>query len=157
MSEADVDARLAAAENGEERVEILREEVAEREDRLTDLRERCGVLKTERRRVKRTYAEHLAPSSVLEADELTERFSLDELREKCDDVDTEAATLADTEPAVLSGDSTRANTTLTEADRERVAELEARLDALPDRDEGLAAQERALVEEELADLRGEPT
>jgi hypothetical protein len=156
VSEADVDARLAAAEDTAERVEILREEVADREDRLTELREKRGVLKTERRRVKRAYAEQLAPSSVLDADEFTERFSLTELREKCDDHESAASTLDAVEPAVLSGGGSRPNTTLTEADRERVAELEARLEALPDRDDGLAAQERAIVEEELADLRGEP-
>ena len=154
---SDVDARLAAAESEEARLGILREEIADREDRLTELREEHDALKSERDRVKRTFAEALAPHTAFDVEELTERFTLDELREKCDALDTASTTsLAEVEPAVLSGGGERQVATLSPADRERVAELEARLDALPDRDDGLAAQERALVEEELADLRGEP-
>jgi len=152
---SDVEARLAAAEDTEARVEILREEVAAREDRIAELQQTRDRFETERETLKQQLAEALAPHTVLDAADLVENFTLEELRAKEPDHSDRQATLSDTEPAVLSGGSERQHTTLSPAARERAAELEARLDELPDHDRGLAARQREHIEEQLADLRGE--
>jgi len=109
--------------------------------------------------VVRAYSEALAPRSVLGVDDLASRFSLNELRKKCDEASTDVGTgsLDAVEPAVLSSGIPRKRATMLDADRERVGELEERLDALPDREEGFAAQQREHLEEQIADLRGERT
>ena len=63
------------------------------------------------------------------------------------------ATLADTEPTIQSGDAPE-TASLSRGDRERVRELESRLEDLPERDSGLVAHQREHLEEELAEIRG---
>lgn len=155
MPESDVDARLAAAEGTEEREAILRDVLETREAELADLREERDRLQGERDGAKRAYAEALAPGSVFDAEALTERFDLSELREKYDDASTPTPTLSDTEPALQSGATSTETATLSSGDRDRVAELEARLDELPATDRGLFKHQREEIEAELAELRGE--
>lgn len=136
----------------------LRARLVEKQERVAELEARRDDLESERLTVKREYAEALVDrGTLLDADELVDRFSLRELREKVDDVQAssahESATLADTEPAIQSGDAETASLSLGE--RERVAEIVSRLEDLPERDRGLVAHERARLEEELAELRGE--
>lgn len=150
-----IEARLSGARDEEARLSILRGALEEREAHLADLREQRDDLETERDRVKREYAEALAPGSVLDADELAARFSLSDLRDKYDEASTSTATLADTEPTLQAGAAPTETATLSTAESERVAELEARLDELPDADRGVFKHQREQIETELAELRGE--
>lgn len=150
-----IEARLSGAPDEKARLSILREALEEREAHLTDLREQRDDLETERDRVKREYAEALAPGSVLDADELAGRFSLSDLREKHDEASTSTATLSDVEPTLQAGASATETAALTSGESERVAELEARLDELPDADRGVFKHQREQIESELAELRGE--
>ena len=144
MSESRETARLAD----------LRAELVEKQQEIARLQDRRDDLAAERAEVKRQYAEALvARGTVLDADELVSRFSLPELREKVDVGGGESATLADTEPTVQAGDAPQ-TATLSRGDRERVAELESKLEDLPDRDSGLVAHQREHLEEKLAEIRG---
>jgi hypothetical protein len=152
---SDVDARLAAAEDTVERVAILRDVLNDREDRIAELQAKRDCLEEEREAVKGRLAEAIAPHSVLDAEELVERLTLDELREKEPDAADTTATLADVEPTIQAGAADTVRTAaLSASDSERVAELEARLKDLPDRDRGVVAKERERIETELAGLRG---
>lgn len=151
----DVDARLAAAEDTVERVAILRDVLNDREDRIAELQAKRDCLEEEREAVKERLAEAIAPHSVLDAEELVEKLTLDELREKEPDAADTTATLADVEPTIQAGAADTVRTAaLSASDSERVAELEARLKDLPDRDRGVVAKERERIETELAGLRG---
>lgn len=138
------------------RVQDLRARIEETEAEIERLQDRAEDLQAEREDVKREYATALATGSVLDVDDLVERFTVPELREKVDDVRTERqeATLTDTEPALRAGATPTETARLSEDERERVAELEALLEDLPDRDDGLVARRREEIESELADLRG---
>lgn len=145
MSESRETARLAD----------LRAELVEKQQEIARLQDRRDDLAAERAEVKRQYAEALvARGTVLDVDELVSRFSLPELQEKLDVAGAaEGATLADTEPTVQAGDAPQ-TASLSLGDRERVAELESKLEDLPDRDSGLVAHQRAHIKAELAEIRG---
>lgn len=149
-----IEARLTGVRDEQERLSILREALEAREERLAALRERRDDLKDERDRVKRRYAEALAPNSVFDAETLIERLSLPDLRDKYDGSHS-TATLADTEPTLQAGVTSTETATLSAAESDRVAELEARLDELPETDRGLLKHQRERIEAELAELRGD--
>jgi DNA repair exonuclease SbcCD ATPase subunit len=139
------------------RLQDLRARIAEREEEIARLREREDKLQAERETVATEYAEALATyDDVLDADDLVEKLSLSELRQKVDDARTQRreASLADTEPAIQSGVGPTETARLSPDDRERVTELEALLEDLPDRDTGLIKHRRREIEEELAEIRG---
>lgn len=133
----------------------LRARLVEKQEHVAELEARRDELAEERADVKRAYAEALvARGTVLEVDDLVGRFTLPELREKVDVTDAgRAATLADTEPTIQSGD-TPETATLSRGERERVAELESKLEDLPERDSGLVAHQRGHLEEKIAEIRG---
>lgn len=132
----------------------LRARLVEKQEEIARLQDRRDELAEERADVKRAYAEALVDrGTVLDVADLVERFTLPELRQKVDDGGGESATLADTEPTVQAGDAAE-RATLSRGDRERVAELESKLEDLPDRDEGLVAHQREHLEEKLAEIRG---
>jgi Mg-chelatase subunit ChlI len=133
----------------------LRARLVEKQEHVAELEARRDELAEERAEAKREYAEALVDrGTLLDVDDLVERFTLPELREKVDVADAgRAASLADTEPTIQSGD-TAETATLSLGERERVAELESKLEDLPDRDSGLVAHQREHLEEELAEIRG---
>jgi hypothetical protein len=133
----------------------LRARLVEKQEEIARLQDRRDELAEERAEVKRKYAEALVDrGTVLNADDIMSRFSLSELREKIDVAGAaESATLADTEPTVQAGDAPQTSA-LSLGDRERVAELESKLEDLPDRDSGLVAHQREHLEEKIAEIRG---
>jgi chromosome segregation ATPase len=133
----------------------LRARLVEKREHVAELEARRDELAEERAEAKRKYAEALVErGTLLDVDDLVNRFTLDELREKLDvDDAAESASLADTEPTIQSGD-TPETASLSRGERERVAELESKLEDLPDRDSGLVARERERLKNELAEIRG---
>jgi len=139
------------------RLADLRAELQEKEARLTALEERRTALATERESVKREFAEPLADREpYLDVDELLERFSLDELREKVNALSSErTSSLADVEPSIQSGDAPGVETAaLSRDDREEVAELRSSLEDLAASSSRLAAHQREQYASRLAELTG---
>ena len=100
-----------------ERIEELEEAVEELESRNDELLEEVES-------VRREYAEALAGDSPFDEDELIDKFSVEELREKYDEYDE--AELASAGPAPEAGDAGEAELSGSDEETdERIAELEA--------------------------------
>jgi len=101
-------------------------DVEELQARVDELEEENTRLREEVESVRREYADALAGDSAFDAEELAEKFTVDELKEKYDESD---AQLAESEPAPQTGgmEETEASEE-DEVDEERVAALEAKID-----------------------------
>lgn len=93
--------------------------------------------------------------TVLDEEELVDRFDVAELAGKVDE--TESATLADTEPSVQSGggESDTETASLSGTEQEEVAELRQNIEELRGSDARLAEIQREQHAERIAELTGE--
>jgi len=135
----------------------LKADLAEKTNRIEELEAEVERLRAEREPVAMEYAEALASAdSLLSAEQLTEKFSVEELSEMYTDATAELAA-EEPEATVRSGSSGEASETagLSADKRERVEELEAELSDWEGRDSRLASVRVEEIEEELAELRGE--
>jgi len=151
----------SSEENMSDQEEELRATLQQKNEEIARLEDRVEQLETERDDVASAYAAVLADAgSVFSEDELIEKFEVAELREKVEAAD--AASVDDvadknTEATVRSGSSgeqASASATLSAAEQDQKAELEARLEDLEDKEGPLAEKERERVEAQLADLTG---
>jgi hypothetical protein len=133
--------------------EELRARLSEREDRIAELESEVEQLEDEREDVALAYAEALAAGdSILDEDDLVEKFTVAELAEKYDQ--TDEATLADAEPAVQSGsDGDTESASLSESEQAEVNEHREVIAELAGSDSTIATKER----ERRADLVAEKT
>jgi hypothetical protein len=139
-----------------ETVEELRADLQAKEETVEELRDQVEQLEAERADVAEAYAEALAAGdTVLDADDFTEKFTVAELRERYRD--TDEASLADTEPAVQSGDTeTDTETaTLSESEQEEVAERREAIAALAGSSSDFAATQAEQHAERIAELTAE--
>jgi len=133
----------------------LRARLSEKDDRIADLETQVEQLQAERDDVARAYAEALAAGdTVLDTDDYVEKFEVAELREKYEN--TEAATLAETEPTVQSGGSEpEEEATLSESEQAEVADLRETIEALEGESSRLAEIQREQHADRIAELTGE--
>jgi len=133
--------------------EELRARLSEKEDRIAELESEVEQLEDEREDVALAYAEALAAGdSILDEDDLVEKFSVAELAEKYEQ--TDEATLADAEPAVQSGsDGDTESASLSESEQAEVNEHREVIAELAGSDSTIATKER----ERRADLVAEKT
>jgi uncharacterized small protein (DUF1192 family) len=134
--------------------EELRARLSEKDDRIAELESEVEQLKNEREDVALAYAESLAAGdSVFSEDELAEKFSVGELREKYSE--TETATMADTEPAVQSGGGDTQTASLTDTEQKQVAEHREAIKTVSDSDTPIARHERQHRAGLIGDITGE--
>jgi len=104
-------------EDNDERIEELEAQVEELESKNDELLDEVES-------VRREYAEALAGDSPFDEDELIDKFTVEELREKYDEYDD--AELASAGPAPEAGDAGEAELSTSDEDtQERIEELEA--------------------------------
>jgi seryl-tRNA synthetase len=135
--------------------EELRARLSEKDDRIAELETEVEQLEAERADVARAYAEALAAGdTVFDEDDLVEKFEVAEMREKFES--TEDATLAEVEPAVQSGGSEpEEEASLSENEREEVADLRENIAELAGSDARIAEIQREQHAERIAELTGE--
>jgi hypothetical protein len=133
----------------------LRARLSEKDDRIADLETQVEQLQAERDDVARAYAEALAAGdTVLDVDDYVDKFEVAELRTKYEN--TEAATLAETEPTVQSGGSEPdEEATLSESEEAEVADLRETIEALEGESSRLAEIQREQHADRIAELTGE--
>ncbi|AFH22666.1 hypothetical protein OSG_eHP32_00060 [environmental Halophage eHP-32] len=137
-----------------EKEEQLRARLSEKEDRIAELESEVEQLQAEREDVALAYAEALAAGdSILDEDDLVEKFTVAELSEKFEQ--TDEATLADAEPAVQSGsDGDSESATLSESEQAEVNEHREVIAELAGKD-GVFKHERQRRAELVAEKTGE--
>lgn len=157
----DVEALLQRVDEKEERIETLEAELEEKESELEETEAELEEKTEEVESAKRAYAARLAEhSSVLDEDDYVERFDIAELREKFDDLDEELAAMdsdGSGEPTVRSGSSGTSGSetaNLSDAEKERIEEKEARLAELEGKDGMMAEKERERLENEIEEIKG---
>jgi hypothetical protein len=136
--------------------EELRARLSEKDDRIAELETEVEQLEAEREHVARSYAEALAAGdSILDEDDLVDKFSVAELREKFENTDN--ATLADVEPAVQSGSDSDEDeaATLSDAEQSEVAEHRDAIADLAGSETVIAEKERERRANLVADITGE--
>jgi hypothetical protein len=134
--------------------EELRARLSEKEDRIAELESEVEQLEDEREDVALAYAEALAAGdSILDEDDLVEKFTVAELAEKFEQ--TDEATLADAEPAVQSGsDGDSESAALSESEQKEVAKHREALADL-DSEKIVAQKERERRANLIAETTGE--
>lgn len=155
-------------EDSGEQYEKLAAKLAERDDRVDELREQKEELEAERDElanrleklesleevvddVKETYAAQLADGERFPTDELVEKYSVVELREKYEADDD--ADLVESEPDVQTGGSSDdATAALSQEEQDEKALLETRIETFEGRGWDAAAQTNR---EKLAELTGD--
>lgn len=138
----------------DDRVEELQEQVDELDDENAELAERVAELEAaeeEVEEVKSAYAAKLADGGRFTEDELAEKFSVAELREKLEA--DEEADLVESDPDIQTGGGDGETTAALSADeREEKSLLETRIETFEDRGWTAAAQTNR---EKLAELTGD--
>lgn len=167
-TDADNDSNTTMTDDNGEQYEKLAAKLAERDDRVEELREQKDELEAENAElasqvedledakeeiasVKEVYARELANGSFTE-DDLVDKFSVEELREKYEA--DEDAELVASEPDVQTGGGDDGTASLSGDDRARVSELRDEIATLEENDTRLAEKQREQMEAELADLTG---
>jgi len=147
----DVQELKARLSDKTERIDTLEEQVDELEEENERLSERAEAVDE----AEEAYAEALAEHVPRGAEELQDDLSLDQMREWLADID-EANLAEDVEPSVRSGNDPSGTETanLSEAERERKSELEAKLSELEEKEGPLAEKEQERLEAELAEITG---
>ena len=147
----DVQELKARLSDKTERIDTLEEQVDELEEETERLSERAEAVDE----AEEAYAEALAEHVPRGAEELQDDLSLDQMREWLADID-EANLAEDVEPSVRSGNDPSGTETanLSEAERERKSELEAKLSELEEKEGPLAEKEQERLEAELAEITG---
>ena len=147
----DVQELKARLSDKTERIDTLEEQVDELEEENERLSERAEAVDE----AEEAYAEALAEHVPRGAEELQDDLSLDQMREWLADID-EANLAEDVEPSVRSGNDPSGTETanLSEAERERKSELEAKLSELEEKEGPLAEKEQERLEAELAEVTG---
>ena len=147
----DVQELKARLSDKTERIDTLEEQADELEEENERLSERAEAVDE----AEEAYAEALAEHVPRGAEELQDDLSLDQMREWLADID-EANLAEDVEPSVRSGNDPSGTETanLSEAERERKSELEAKLSELEEKEGPLAEKEQERLEAELAEVTG---
>jgi hypothetical protein len=147
----DVQELKARLSDKTERIDTLEEQADELEEENERLSERAEAVDE----AEEAYAEALAEHVPRGAEELQDDLSLDQMREWLADID-EANLAEDVEPSVRSGNDPSGTETanLSEAERERKSELEAKLSELEEKEGPLAEKEQERLEAELAEITG---
>jgi hypothetical protein len=146
--EEDVEAEATEADASDDSDDT---ELAELRDTVEQLQAENEELRHELEGVRMEYAERLAADSPFDADELTEKFSFDELQSKFESTEeTLVEEAEDDVPAPQTGDVEGELSTSSDDHAEEIAELEEKI-ATYDEMGWDAAQ--ADAEERLADLR----
>jgi len=147
----DVQELKARLSDKTERIDTLEEQVDELEEENERLSERAEAVDE----AEEAHAEALAEHVPRGAEELQDDLSLDQMREWLADID-EANLAEDVEPSVRSGNDPSGTETanLSEAERERKSELEAKLSELEEKEGPLAEKEQERLEAELAEVTG---
>jgi hypothetical protein len=127
-------------------------DVAELRDEIDELRAENEELRQEMESVRLEYAERLADESPFEAEELTAKFSFEELQSKFEEADDGLVDEpASDKPAPRTGSPDEdVSTSDTEADEAEIAELEAKIEQYGEMGWDSAKSE---AEARLADLR----
>jgi len=147
----DVQELKARLSDKTERIDTLEEQVDDLEEENERLSERAEAVDE----AEEAYAEALAQHVPRDAEDLQEDLSLNQLREWLANID-EADLAEDVEPSVRSGNDPSGTETanLSEAERERKSELEAKLSELEEKEGPLAEKEQERLEAELAEITG---
>jgi hypothetical protein len=134
-------------------LEATEAELEEKDERIAELEDDVEGLREQNQAARERFAAALAEAdTVFDEDELAEQFTLAELSEKVDNADF--GDDGDTSPVIRSGGGSEAEANLSDGQRERKQEIEARLSELEGKEGALAEKEAERLEDELDDLDG---